>query len=111
MACSRGRRVFAHSSNGSSAWKVKRADAEGFHSLKMKTHCAAKRGLELLGLMMIGEGVVGLLFPTRYLLFWKIGPRWMRQAVSVLAENPNGTRLLCAGEIAAGLWLAAHELD
>jgi hypothetical protein len=77
----------------------------------MKTHCAAKRGLEVLGLMMIGEGVVGLLFPTRYSLFWKIGPRWMRQAVRVLAENPNTTRLLCAGEIAAGLWLAAHELD
>lgn len=77
----------------------------------MKKDCIGKRGLELLGLMMIGEGVVGLLFPTRYSLFWKIGPRWMRQAVTALAENPNTTRLLCAGEIAAGVWLAARELD
>jgi hypothetical protein len=35
----------------------------------------------------------------------------MRQAVTVLAENPNAIRLLRVGEIAAGLWLAAHELD
>jgi len=35
----------------------------------------------------------------------------MRQAVTALAENPNATRLLCVGEIAVGLWLAAHELD
>ena len=49
--------------------------AKGYHGFEMKTHCTAKRGLELLGLMMIGEGVVGLLFPTRYSLFWKIGPR------------------------------------
>jgi hypothetical protein len=35
----------------------------------------------------------------------------MRQAVTVLAENPNATSLLCVGEIAAGLWLAAHALD
>jgi hypothetical protein len=77
----------------------------------MKTHCAAKRALELIGLMMVGGGMVGLLFPTRYSLFWKIGPRWMRQAVTVLAKNPNATRLLCVGEIAAGLWLAAHELN
>lgn len=77
----------------------------------MKTHCLAKRGLEVLGLMMIGEGVVGLLFPTRYSLFWKVGPQWMRDAVSALAENPNATRLLCAGEVAAGMWLATRELD
>ncbi len=77
----------------------------------MKTEAIAKRGLELLGLMMIGEGVVGMLFPTHYSRFWKMGPEWMRQVARTCAENPETTRLICAGEIALGLWLAAHELD
>jgi hypothetical protein len=41
----------------------------------MKAQCIAKRGLEILGLMMIGEGIMGLLFPTQYSLFWKVGPK------------------------------------
>lgn len=60
--------------------------------------------------MMIGEGVVGALFPNRYSLFWRIGPHWMRKAAVAFAERPKMTRLLCVGEIAAGLWIAAYEL-
>lgn len=77
----------------------------------MKTHSIAKRGLELLGMMMIGEGLIGLLFPTRYSLFCKIGPGWHRKIASAFAENPNATRLACAGEVIAGVWLAAHQLE
>ena len=64
----------------------------------MKTHAIAKRGLELLGMIMIGEGVVGLLYPTRYSLFWKIGPGWLRRVASAFAEHPKATRFACAGE-------------
>jgi hypothetical protein len=60
--------------------------------------------------MLIGEGVVGAIFPTRYSLFWRIGPQWMRNAVTALAERPKTTRLLCVAEIAAGVWIAAREL-
>ncbi len=77
----------------------------------MKTKRMAKHGLELLGLMMIGEGVVGLLYPRRYSLFWKMGPEWMRAGAEWFAEHRDQTRLFCVGEIAAGLWLSAHELD
>ena len=70
----------------------------------------AERSLEVLGLMLIGEGVVGAIFPTRYSLFWKIGPQWMRNTVTALAERAKTTRLLCVAEIAAGLWIAAREL-
>jgi hypothetical protein len=76
----------------------------------MKTEPIVKRGLELVGLMMIGEGVVGILLPTRYSRFWNIGPKWMRKTTTAFANHPNTTRVICAAEIAVGLWLAAHEL-
>lgn len=77
----------------------------------MKTNCIAKRSLELLGLMMIGEGVVGSIRPRRYSLFWKVGPKWLRDSVETLAEHRAASRLLCLGEIAAGLWLALREIE
>jgi hypothetical protein len=77
----------------------------------MKNKSVIKRGLELFGLMMIGEGIVGLLRPRRYSLLWKIGPAWLRDSMTLLAEHREATRLLCAGEIAAGLWLALREIE
>lgn len=77
----------------------------------MKTKCMGKRARELLGLMMIGEGVTGLIQPQQYLLFWKIGPRWLRDAAETFAQHPRITRAFCAGEIAAGLWLALREIE
>jgi hypothetical protein len=77
----------------------------------MKVDWIAKRGLEVLGLMMIGEGVMGMVFPRRYSLFWKIGPAWMRNTVVWLAEHPEMTRALCAAEIAGGVALAVHTLE
>lgn len=77
----------------------------------MKTNRIGKHALEVLGLLMIGEGVVGMIHPRRYSLFWKRGPQWLRDTTEFLAEHAETTRVLCAAEIAAGLWLALHEID
>jgi hypothetical protein len=77
----------------------------------MKSKTIATRSLEVLALAMIGEGVVGLLRPRRYSLFWKVGPHWLRETAEILAEHREAIRLLCAGEIALGLWLALREVD
>jgi hypothetical protein len=76
----------------------------------MKTVSVADRIAEVLGIMMIGEGVVGALFPTRYSVFWSIGPKWMRKVATGLAQRPKTTRMICLAEVAAGLWIAAGEL-
>lgn len=75
------------------------------------TNTAAKRGLEILALAMIGEGIIGLIRPAQYARFWKTRPKPLREFTESLAENPNLTRLLCAGEIAVGLCLALREID
>ena len=77
----------------------------------MKKKYVGKRALEILGLMMIGEGLVGLIRPRRYSLFWNLGPKWLRETVKTLAEHPEATRLLCACELTTGLWLALREIE
>lgn len=80
----------------------------------MKTNTTttlASRSLEVLALAMIGEGLIGMLRPRRYPLFWKIGPEWLRHTTQTLAEHREATRLISAGEIAVGLWLALREVD
>lgn len=77
----------------------------------MKTTTIANRSLEVLALAMIGEGVVGLLRPRRYSLFWKIGPEWIRHTAEIFAEHREATRLISAGEIALGLWLALRQIE
>lgn len=77
----------------------------------MNNNSITKRGLEVLGLLMIGEGIVGLIRPRRYSLLWKVGPTWLRDSMDVLAAHRDATRLLCAAEIAAGLWLALREIE
>jgi hypothetical protein len=77
----------------------------------MKTSTIATRSLEVIALAMIGEGIVGLLRPRRYSLFWNIGPEWLRNTAKSLAEHRDATRLMCAGEIALGLWIALQEIE
>ncbi len=77
----------------------------------MKTHTITSRGLEILALFLIGEGVVGLLRPTRYARFWNVGPKFHREIVKFFAEHREATRVCAIAEVAFGLWLALHEIE
>ncbi len=77
----------------------------------MKPGGIGRRALEVLGLAMIGEGVVGTIQPRRYPLFWKRGPQWLRDTAEFFADRPDMTRLVCMAEAAAGLWLALHQIE
>ena len=74
--------------------------------MNMKTDSMAKRGLEVLGLMMIGEAWWRLLFPTRYSLFWKSGPDWLRETARMLCQTSKCDASGVRERIAAGVWLA-----
>lgn len=62
--------------------------------------------LELLGLLMTGEGLVALVHPRKYLKLWRIGPEPCKQVVDDLVKRPELCRALAVLELAAGLWLA-----
>jgi hypothetical protein len=64
---------------------------------------------ELFALLLIGEGVVGVLYPEQHTRLWAFGPRPWRQFIEWWAERPDLLRLLWAGQAGVGLWLAARQ--
>lgn len=67
---------------------------------------AMKRTLEVVGLMMIGEGVLAAMAPRGHMALWREGPRPWRRLVDVFAERPRATAALGLAEAAIGVWLA-----
>ena len=67
--------------------------------------------LELAAIAMIGDGVLGVLFPKGHARLWKIGPSAWQDATEKFAQNPDATRILSLAEIIIGIILAfaQHE--
>ena len=69
------------------------------------------RLLELAGLILIGDGLMGLLRPRRHWLLWHVGPPLAKAVTEELAEHPNTARSIYAAELAAGVALASLQLS
>jgi hypothetical protein len=70
-----------------------------------------KRLLELVGLILIGDGLMGLLRPRRHSLLWHVGPQLAKAVTEELAEHPQTARAVYAAELAAGVILASIQLE
>ena len=68
-----------------------------------------RRLSESAGMLMIGDGVLGLVYPREHCLLWRGGPQWWRGAIDWFAAHPQVTRAFAATEVAAGLWLARRQ--
>jgi|tagenome__1003787_1003787.scaffolds.fasta_scaffold20961226_4 hypothetical protein len=62
------------------------------------------------GVALIGDGVAGLIWPSRYLRFLKVGPPAVRKTLEVFAERPTLTRAACIAEVGIGVWMIAKNL-
>jgi hypothetical protein len=60
-------------------------------------------------MLMIGDGVLGMVYPRDHCLVWHGGPSWWRSTIDWFAAHPSATRSFAAAEIAAGLWLARQQ--
>jgi hypothetical protein len=69
----------------------------------------ARRFTESAGMLMIGDGVLGMMYPREHCLVWRSGPDWWRSTIEWFATHPRATRSFAAAEIAAGLWLARRQ--
>jgi hypothetical protein len=68
-----------------------------------------RRLSESAGMLMIGDGVLGMMHPTDHCLLWRGGPDWWRSTIDWFATHPRATRGVAAAEIAAGMWLARRQ--
>lgn len=69
-----------------------------------------KRLLELAGLILIGDGLMGLLRPRRHSLLWHVGPELVKAVTEELAEHRTTARAIYAAELAVGVVLASLQL-
>jgi hypothetical protein len=70
-----------------------------------------KRLFELFGLILIGDGLMGLLRPRRHSLLWHVGPQLAKAVTEELADHPQTARAIYATELAAGVILASLQLS
>lgn len=64
---------------------------------------------ETLGLILIGDGVVGLFDTERHLSLWRRGPDEYQETMEELQKRPNLTKVLSAAEIALGFWIVSKQ--
>ena len=70
-----------------------------------------KRLLELGALILIGDGLMGLLRPRRHSLLWHFGPQLAKAVTEELAEHRKTARAIYAAELAAGIAIASIQLS
>lgn len=66
------------------------------------------RLLELVAIVVIGDGVVGLALPRRHVNRWRAGPGGWRSVMRPFVEHPRLTQVAGAVEVAVGLVVAAR---
>lgn len=67
------------------------------------------RIIEILGLVLIGDGMVGLFDTGRHLRLWRRGPDPYQDAMEEFEARPGLTRVLSAAEIALGFWIVSKQ--
>lgn len=65
------------------------------------------RFVETLGLVLIGDGMVGLFDTKRHMRLWRCGPGAYQNAMEELQKRPAATKVLSAAEIALGFWIVS----
>ena len=75
----------------------------------MTNNLMVRRLIQLGALLLIGDGVMGLLKPRWHSLLWHFGPEIARAATEELAENPKTARAIYLAEAAIGVALASCQ--
>jgi hypothetical protein len=75
----------------------------------MKQELITKRLFELAGLILIGDGLMGLLRPRRHSLLWHCGPEIAKAVTEELADHPKTSRAIYAAQLALGVALASSQ--
>lgn len=67
------------------------------------------RFVETLGLILIGDGMVGLFDTKRHMRLWRRGPEPYQETMEELQKRPWATKVLSAAEIALGFWIVSKQ--
>jgi hypothetical protein len=62
------------------------------------------------GLLLVADGMAGLIWPSRYLRLLEIGPSPIKKTFEAFAERPRLTRSACLIEVGIGIWMIARSV-
>lgn len=79
------------------------------HETLMNNDMITRRLVEAGALLLIADGVMGLLKPRWHGLVWHFGPQIAKAATEELADHPKTARSIYGAEIALGLLLACSQ--
>lgn len=64
---------------------------------------------ELLGILLIGDGVLAAIAPHRHPGLWLDGPLAYQRFLKSLMDRPALKRTLGLGQVGLGIWIAARQ--
>jgi len=64
---------------------------------------------EVTAMLLIGEGVLGVLRPAAHCRIWRTRSRRWNGAIAWFAARPSLVRICGLTELAAGVWLAQQQ--
>lgn len=67
------------------------------------------RGLEVAGMLMIGDGLLAAVDPARHARLWRDGPEDWRRTMAWFEARPALTSAIGLAEAAMGFWLARRQ--
>ena len=68
----------------------------------MTDNSTSRRLIQLGALLLIADGVSGIVMPRRRSLLWYLGPQIAKAASEELAEHPSTARIATAAKTALG---------
>lgn len=77
--------------------------------LRAQENIWASRAAEMAAIFMVGDGLIGLLQPSRHVDLWKDDALGTEKLVKPFVDRPGRRRLYAVLQIAAGLALAARQ--
>ncbi len=77
--------------------------------LRAKENIWSSRAAEMAAIFMVGDGLIGLLQPSRHVDLWKDDALGTEKLVKPFIDRPGRRRLYAVVQIAVGLALAARQ--
>ena len=68
-----------------------------------------RRAVQLVALLMIGDGVAGFFKPRWHSLLWDLGPEPYRKTMRKAARQPETARWIYLAEVAVGALIASRQ--
>lgn len=75
----------------------------------MNNDLITRRLIQAGALLLIGDGLMGMLKPRWHSLLWRFGPDVARAATEELADHPTTARCIYAAEAALGVLIASSQ--